>query len=482
MTATYSPTPELRAPPVPQARPRAGQPRLRARLVGIDTIALVTAWTFVLVVVTSTRTLDAMHVGAVVITIGASLLAIRGHGLYRARVCAVRSVEIARLFTAMLIAAATVAVVGNLAHQPWRGTEIVIGVAGSFVLLVLARGRYARWLRLARSSEHFCRPVIIVGTGAESAELTKLLALHPEVGMRTVGIVGPQPDSESPTRWLGGIDDTIECLRGSAADTVIIAASDLTPRDLNHVTRTLTRAGVHVHISSGLHGISARRVRALPLARDPFFYLEPVSLSRVQHVVKRTIDIVGATLILLAAAPVIAIAAIAVRAEDGGPVFFRQVRVGLRGRPFRLFKLRTMVPDAETQLVDLTLRNEREGGPLFKLAQDPRRTRVGRILEKTSFDELPQLINVLRGEMSLVGPRPALPHEVAQFSEELQARHDVAPGITGLWQVEGRESPAFALYERLDLFYVENWSVGLDIVIICGTLRAVLSRLVPERP
>ena len=126
--------------------------------------------------------------------------------------------------------------------------------------------------------------------------------------------------------------------------------------------------------------------------------------------------------------------------------------------------------------MDLTFANERQDGPLFKLTQDPRRTKVGKILERTSLDELPQLFNVLRGDMSLVGPRPALPHEVAQFDEELRSRHRVLPGITGLWQVEGRENPAFDVYRRLDLFYVDNWSVGFDLAILLATLQSVLLR------
>ena len=137
-----------------------------------------------------------------------------------------------------------------------------------------------------------------------------------------------------------------------------------------------------------------------------------------------------------------------------------------------------MVADAEARLVDLTFANERQDGPLFKLTQDPRRTKVGRILERTSLDELPQLFNVLRGDMSLVGPRPALPHEVAQFDEELRGPPRVLPGITGLWQVEGRENPAFDVYRRLDLFYVENWSVGFDLAILMATLQSVLLRFV----
>ena len=234
---------------------------------------------------------------------------------------------------------------------------------------------------------------------------------------------------------------------------------------------------MHVQLSSGLRGIDQSRLRSLPLAHEPLFYLEPASLSRWQLAAKRMLDLVLASIIFVLALPVLAIAALAVKLGDGGAVLFRQTRVGQDGAPFSLLKLRTMVPDAEERLVDLTFANEREGGPLFKLTQDPRRTKVGRILERTSLDELPQLINVLRGEMSLVGPRPALPHEVAQFDDELLDRQRVLPGITGLWQVEGRENPAFDVYRRLDLFYVENWSVGFDLAILMSTFQSVLMRL-----
>jgi lipopolysaccharide/colanic/teichoic acid biosynthesis glycosyltransferase len=170
------------------------------------------------------------------------------------------------------------------------------------------------------------------------------------------------------------------------------------------------------------------------------------------------------------------VAMLAVRLQDGGSAIFRQVRVGKDGKSFTLFKLRTMVPDAEQQLVDVTSVNQRAGGPLFKAKSDPRRTRVGRLLETTSLDEVPQLLNVLRGDMSLVGPRPALPHEVAQFDDELLGRHRVQPGITGLWQVEARDKPDFEIYRRLDLFYVENWSVSLDLAILLSTVQTVASR------
>jgi exopolysaccharide biosynthesis polyprenyl glycosylphosphotransferase len=357
---------------------------------------------------------------------------------------------------------------------------VVAAGAITWFMLSAGRGLYAAWLSKNRTEGRFCRQVVVVGTGDEGYELFKLVDQHPEIGLRVTGVVGPRvalAQWDGEVEWLGDVADTRAAVETSGANGVIIAASDISGEDLNRLIRGLLRDGVHVQLSSGLRGIDQKRLRSLPLAHEPLFYLEPASLSSWQLVAKRVVDLVLASTILVLALPVLAIAALAVKLGDGGSVLFKQTRVGQDGHTFNLFKLRTMVMDAEERLVDLTFANEREGGPLFKLTQDPRRTKVGRILERTSLDELPQLINVLRGEMSLVGPRPALPHEVAQFDDELLDRQRVLPGITGLWQVEGRENPAFDVYRRLDLFYVENWSVGFDLAILMATFQSVLMRL-----
>ena len=187
---------------------------------------------------------------------------------------------------------------------------------------------------------------------------------------------------------------------------------------------------------------------------------------------KRVLDLLIAVVALVLVAPVALVVALAVR-RDGGPVFFRQERVGLDGATFRVWKFRTMVTDAEAQIIDLRDRNEADG-PLFKLRDDPRVTPVGRILRKLSLDELPQLLNVLTGDMSLVGPRPALPSELAGWDPELHARLQVKPGITGMWQVSGRSDTDFATYKRLDLRYVQDWSLLKDLSILCKTVPTVL--------
>jgi exopolysaccharide biosynthesis polyprenyl glycosylphosphotransferase len=198
-------------------------------------------------------------------------------------------------------------------------------------------------------------------------------------------------------------------------------------------------------------------------------------LSRQQTLLKRVFDVASASLLLIAAAPTIVMLAIIVRLTSRGPVIFRQTRTGEGGRPFTILKLRTMVVDAEDRLIDLRELNEADG-LLFKMSHDPRITPVGRVLRRWGLDELPQLWNVLRGDMSLVGPRPPIPEETARYDEWIQGRLRVKPGITGLWQVNGRHALSFADYVRYDLFYVENWSLALDLFIVARTIPALLRR------
>jgi lipopolysaccharide/colanic/teichoic acid biosynthesis glycosyltransferase len=175
--------------------------------------------------------------------------------------------------------------------------------------------------------------------------------------------------------------------------------------------------------------------------------------------------------------PLLVLAALAIKVTDPGPVFFKQVRVGKNGHLFTLYKFRTMVVDAEKRMAALARDNERNG-PLFKMQGDPRVTKVGKLLRLSSIDEIPQLLNVLKGQMSLVGPRPALPKEVLEFDADLRRRELVKPGITGLWQVEARDSPSFDAYRRLDLFYVDNWTLIGDLDIMLDTLEHMLGRLI----
>ena len=194
-----------------------------------------------------------------------------------------------------------------------------------------------------------------------------------------------------------------------------------------------------------------------------------------RKVAKRTFDLTLAALGSILTAPVLAAAAIAIKLDSPGPIVFRQVRVGRNGRPFRVYKLRTMVVDAEARRDELLEANEADG-PLFKMENDPRVTKVGAFLRKASIDEIPQLWNVVKGEMSLVGPRPALPHETEAWDPLLTQRLRVTPGITGMWQVNGRSDTSFEDYTRLDLYYVDNWSLLIDLAILGKTLPVVLAQ------
>jgi exopolysaccharide biosynthesis polyprenyl glycosylphosphotransferase len=457
---------------------------LRGILLGVDSVAVAAAWLLTLLAPWHGRSAFYDNPGAIIIAIPAitigSLALIASQRLYLARVCGVRAVEVARLARASALSGLATYLVVAATGATISVQRSLVGIALAFTFLAFGRGAYGTWLKSSRAGGRFSRPIIIVGTNAEGRELERLLRTHPELGFRVIGCVGRSDELalwRDDVPWLGDLAGATDAIVGRGANGVIIAASAVPHDQLNRLTRQLLGSQLHVHLSTGLKGIAYKRLRAAPLAHEPLFYLEPVSLSRWQLVVKRGLDIAVASVSLLFAAPVLALAAIAIKLDDRGPVFFRQRRVGRAGLIFEVLKLRTMVPDAEQRLGEVTAENQRRDGPLFKVTDDPRRTRVGRVLEATSLDELPQLINVLLGSMSLVGPRPALPDEVAKFDDELLERHSVRPGITGLWQVEARDNPSFEAYRRLDLFYVENWSVTLDLAVLFETFQAVIARL-----
>jgi exopolysaccharide biosynthesis polyprenyl glycosylphosphotransferase len=242
----------------------------------------------------------------------------------------------------------------------------------------------------------------------------------------------------------------------------------------NRLVRELLREGIHVELSSALRDIAAHRLTVRPAGRYPIVYLEPCESAGWRAFAKRAFDVTVASIALLAVAPMAAIIALAIKLDSRGPVIFRQRRVGQDGAVFEFQKFRSMVDGAHAQWIDLRDQQNDARGPIFKLRNDPRVTRVGKILRKTSLDELPQLWNVVRGEMSLVGPRPALPEEMDFWDDQLHDRLRVRPGITGMWQVSGRHDESMDDYSRLDLYYVDNWSLLTDLFILLKTVPVVL--------
>lgn len=479
---------EIETAPSPVYRP---SPLLRRLLVGVDAVAVTAAWAIALLAVggleVSPKAPRFVAISVLALFSAISILAVASQRLYLARVCTVRAVEIERLGRAAAIAGLGSLLLPRVLPIELQTDTAVTGAIAMFALLLVGRGGYRHWLQMGRKEGRFVRPVVVVGSNGESADLCKLVKDHPELGFRLAGVVGPSPDEigDPPAPILGSLDDAVAAVRAARVSGVIVAASSIEPRQLNRLIRDFLRHGIHVQLSSGLRGIGHRRLRAQPLAYEPLFYVEPLKLATWQLRLKRVIDLVltvaGSVVIL----PVILLAALAVKLQDRGPVFYKQSRIGRHGVPFTIIKFRTMVPNADQLYVDLAETRAGRDGPLIKLAGDPRRTRVGRILERTSIDELPQLLNVLKGEMSLVGPRPAQESEVRQFDQELLARLEVLPGITGLWQVEARDNPHFSAYRRYDLFYLENWSVTLDLAILVATIQRVVLRgaelLVPSR-
>ncbi len=476
------------APPVVDTEIGRPAPALRRVLVLLDAVAAAVAWAVGLSIpgglpATAGSEVAVSAAAAIVLTIG-TLLAMGGQHLYLSRVCSIRSVEIVGLARAAALVGLIAFVLPRVMPIEVALPSAALGAVLAFVLLNVVRSGYRQWLQRARRVGRYVRPIVVVGTNEEGYDLVRLVKHHPELGYRVAGVIG---DAASYHRLGfdvahlgdtdGSGDDVLDVIEANGANGAIVAAS-ATPSDtLNRLTRSLVAGGIHVHLSSGLRGIDHRRIRHQPMAHEPLFYLEPVTLARWQLSVKRVIDVVLATIGgVLVALPILAVAAILIKAYDRGPIFFRQKRIGQHGRPFTCLKLRTMSVDAEARYSELAQKMAGRDGPLVKLNADPRVTPIGRVLRATSIDELPQLLNVIKGEMSLVGPRPAQEAEVAAFDDDLLLRHAVRPGISGLWQVEARDNPSFAAYKRYDLFYIENWSIALDVAILFATAQHVLLR------
>jgi len=467
-----------RANPTPPVTMARGSSFLRYFLVGLDVAALTVSWVIATMLVPPSARPTVVLLLVAIAFVGGGLVIFRATGLYRARVCSLRTVEYAHLVRACVLLALLALAISATSHTADR-REIALSIPLAFLLTIVLRSGYRTWLTNQRRFGRYLRPVLLFGAGSESADIVALLAQHPELGYRTAGVVG---DKREALRhglkgyWCGELDDGLAVLAETGGTGAIVCAGDIHPSQLNQIVQELLKVGMHVHLSSGLHGIDIGRLRPSPLAHEPFFYVERVTLASWQPVTKRVIDLVLSSIILILTLPVLGMAALGIKLQDLGPVLFKQYRIGHQGAPFVLYKLRTMREGAESETADLLELNMRDG-PLTKFSRDPRVTMLGRVLRATSIDELPQLWNVLNGTMSLVGPRPAVPNEVVHFDAELRARESVRPGITGLWQVEGRDNPSFAAYRRFDLFYIQNWSIALDLMILAVTVESVIARI-----
>lgn len=363
------------------------------------------------------------------------------------------------------------------ASRIYLATAFPLGLLGLLVERKIARVGLHR----ARTHGAATVKVLVVGGARSATQLSRWFDKHPTAGYAVGGVW--TPDAHTPVASLDGFVGHIpvmsasvdfeEALTRSGAGAVVVTDTEhLGHESLRDLTWQLEGTGVELMISPNVLDVSSARLHLNDLSGMPMLHLREPQYAGADRFLKRAFDFVGAATILLILAPVLLVTALAIKLDSRGPVFYRQERVGRHRATFRMTKFRSMAVDAEQLLEGLWSLNESDA-VLFKMRHDPRVTRVGRFIRRYSLDELPQLLDVLRGEMSLVGPRPALAAEVEQYSVQMGRRMYVRPGMTGLWQVSGRSDLSFDEAERLDLAYVDNWSITGDLMIMLRTVRAV---------
>lgn len=404
-------------------------------------------------------------------------LALWACGTYAVKYMRAGATEYNAAINATTVAAAAFGMVWVLLDFAYPATLFVLWLLFGVVGLGVARyGRRRIVNRLHVTWDVLLTPVIVVGGNYHVDEVAKVLSRERWIGYRVIGAVTNEPLHVTATglNVLGEVDDLARVIAEQRVSVVIFAEGSFASQSaFRRMAWKLEESNVQMILVPTMADVSAQRLEFRPVAGLPLVDVERPRAVRSLRWFKRTTDIVGSALFLLLLGPVLLAAAIAVKLEDGGPILFRQRRIGLHGREFDCLKLRSMCVDAEARLAELQARNE-GAGVLFKMEHDPRITRVGRFIRRYSIDELPQLWNALRGDMSLIGPRPALPSEVARYDDDTRRRLQVRPGLTGLWQVSGRSRLTWEDTVRLDLYYVDNWSVAQDMIIMIRTAKAVV--------
>ncbi|MDZ5146136.1 sugar transferase [Microbacterium testaceum] len=361
------------------------------------------------------------------------------------------------------------------------GTEVsrgyfLLSLPLGTALIVGGRILCRSWLRAQRGQGRMTARVLLLGDAPECARVSSELDRQPSSGLQIVGTLSTDPASGQHVKW--GEDDAARlrsALAAAQADTVLVAGgASLDAQQIRRIGWSLEPGRQHLVVAVNLTDVAGPRIHTRPVAGLPLVHVETPRYSHRQFLLKRGMDIVGSATILVILAPLLAALGLGVRLSGPGPVLYRQERVGQGGVPFGMLKFRSMIDGADARLGELLAAQGSDGQPLFKVTNDPRITPLGLILRKYSLDELPQLWNVLRGQMSLVGPRPQREAEVAFYDDAARRRLIVRPGMSGLWQVSGRSALTWDDAIRLDLFYVENWSLVGDIVILARTFKAVV--------
>lgn len=374
-----------------------------------------------------------------------------------------------------------IAILGFAFQIEFSRGYLLLALPVGILALLLERWLWRQWLQSVRRTGSYSARCIVVGGAREVRGIVTTLRAQSGAGYLPVAVCTNRPQAPidvSPAIAVAPISELPAVMHEHHADTVImVAGHGMSTREVRELSWALVPGEQHLVMVPNLVDVAGPRIHTRPVAGLPLVHVETPRYEGAGRFAKRAFDMAGALALLVLLSPVLLTAAIAVKLSSRGPLLFQQERIGLHGERFRMLKFRSMMVGAEDRLEEL-LERERDAGNevLFKLRHDPRVTRVGRFMRRYSIDELPQLFNVIEGTMSLVGPRPPLAREVEHYDETAQRRLLVRPGLTGLWQVSGRSSLSWDDSLRLDLYYVENWSLIGDLVLLWRTLKAVLTR------
>jgi exopolysaccharide biosynthesis polyprenyl glycosylphosphotransferase len=423
--------------------------------------------------------------GTTTVTVGAALLLVlvwpallTTSGAYAERRLGAGADEFRRVLLAGLFALALVSTVVALFALPGLRAFVLVCAPLGTCLALASRLLLRHRLHVARRRGEMTKEVVVVGREIAVVDLVRRLRRDPAAGLTVVGACVPNPRSagllaRENVPVLAGMADAVAALERVRADAVVVAStSETAGQYLRDLSWRLEGTNIEILVAPGLVEVAPERMQVRPTTTFPLIHVREPEFRGLRRVVKSIFDRSLAAVLLFLGAPMFLVIAIAVRFTSAGPVFYKHRRVGMRGQAFELLKFRSMMTNAPTD-EDLMALNE--GNDVqFKMRRDPRVTKVGALLRRSSLDELPQLINVLRGDMSIVGPRPHVTREVEQYGPEMHRRLLVKPGITGLWQVSGRSNLSWDESVELDVRYVENWSLALDLRILWRTGRAVL--------
>lgn len=460
---------------------------VRARLLMLDAVLVACAVACAFVVrfgqsaVEAANSSDYFWVSAALVVCW--MVSLWGAQTYRAEYLALGSEEFRRVIRATFSVFGLFAIVSMVFKLDISRSFLAVALPVGLCLLLVGRATARMLLNRQRGRGRFVDPVLIIGAPQEVRYVAARVSRHPAAGYRVAGVAtGGEhtdrfelSDGESVPD-VGSMEGALVSAESLGASGIIVAGQSRVDRgSLRELSWSLEGSGVSLALASRMTDVAGPRIHWRPIEGLPLMSVEMPRYSGLRFAVKRVFDLVASLVGLLILAPVLLAVAVIVKLDSPGPVFFRQTRVGVNGTEFKMVKFRSMVVDAEDRLAELQHHNEGHGA-LFKLRNDPRITRAGSFLRKYSLDELPQLFNVVAGEMSLVGPRPPLPAEVQSYEAHVMRRLNVKPGITGPWQVGGRSNLSWEETVRKDLYYVENWSLAGDILILIKTVRAVLMR------